>query len=546
MKRSGKPPREGDRARSDPDTDGSGGSRPGDRRLVLWGAAGAAVSLALALAAFDPYLFTGGDNAHYYALARALATGRGYVDLVAPGAPPHVQYPPGFPALLVPFYLLSGGHVVALKAVSWLALAGLLWGVWNLARNDRALPGWVAPAAVWTVGLYPVAQLYAHRLLSDLTYAAVVTLALATLNRTAVAREDGDGIDAAWWIGCALAVAAFYVRAAGITLLAAVVVWALLRRRWRHAASAAAVFAVGTGPWWAWTRLARPPANGGGTGYVEQFTDSELGRSGGAELFGVLGERLRDVAIEYGTYQFPGLFWPGDPPPDLARVAAVLLGGTLLILGVARLLRDRGPAPWDAHVVFALGLLPLWPWIGDRYMLALAPFLWLYLLAGLDTASRYVTRGSRPAIAAAGMATAILLATQIAALPGQWERTRAWLSGDRLEGYPAFWSEYFEAADWIGDHTPEDAVILARKPSLVWYWSERPAVVWPWSPPEERWRFIRETGITHVLVEPSTERALAPTLGPRQDLLTLVHRSPRGGAAVLELAPASPRAPIDR
>jgi hypothetical protein len=37
---------------------------------------GGAVALALAIVAFDPYLFTGGDNAQYYALTHALGGAR--------------------------------------------------------------------------------------------------------------------------------------------------------------------------------------------------------------------------------------------------------------------------------------------------------------------------------------------------------------------------------------------------------------------------------------------------------------------------------------
>ena len=58
------------------------------RRPDRWALAGAIVAIILALALIDPYLFTGGDNIAYYALARALASGRGYVDLMTPGTPP--------------------------------------------------------------------------------------------------------------------------------------------------------------------------------------------------------------------------------------------------------------------------------------------------------------------------------------------------------------------------------------------------------------------------------------------------------------------------
>ena len=56
--------------------------------------------LLLALLAFDPTPFTGGDNAGYIALARSLLEHGAYVDLYDPATPPHTQYPPVFPAVL--------------------------------------------------------------------------------------------------------------------------------------------------------------------------------------------------------------------------------------------------------------------------------------------------------------------------------------------------------------------------------------------------------------------------------------------------------------
>ncbi|HUP20824.1 MAG TPA: glycosyltransferase 87 family protein [Gemmatimonadota bacterium] len=498
----------------------------------MWAAAGGAVALALALARFDPYLFTGGDNAHYYALARALATGRGYVDLVAPGAPLHVHYPPGYPLLLVPVYLASGGSYVALKAVSWLAAGGLLAALWTLARRDPRIPDWAAAAAVWTTGLYAVFQLYAHRVLSDMPYAALVAGSLAALQPAAT----GQGGRRPWVMAGALALAAFYVRSAGVTLLAGIVVFALLRRRWRAALASAAAFGVGVAPWFLWTRLAAESRGRGD--YVGTLAHTPLIAGGDRGRVGEFAERLGDTALEYLTFQLPHLFWPTDPAPDPVRVAAVLLAVPLLAWGAWRLLRAGGPAPWELYLVASIALLPFWPWLGDRYFLTLAPFLWLWLLAGADAASRRFAGSPRPAGYAVALLAGFLLVSGGLAAARQWDRTRAWLAGDEWAGYSAFWADYFRAARWIGDHAPEDAVVLARKPTLAWYFSGRPAVEPPRRrDPEARWTRIRELGVTHLLLEPATEEELRDVLHPRVDRILVAHETPRREVVVLALPP---------
>ncbi|MDX1662015.1 MAG: glycosyltransferase 87 family protein, partial [Gemmatimonadota bacterium] len=250
------------------------------KRPIVWAWVGAAVALVLAALSFDPRLFTGGDNATYYALAEALATGRGYVDLIAPGHPPHAVYPPGYPAFLVPFYWLFSGSIVGIKAASLVAGAVVLWATWRVARRDPAVPAWAAAAAVGLVGLYPVFLDYAHWVLSEMTYLAVTLLAIGAFlgaegYPAGPAGDDGEGSEAdgwtgSWTIGLGLALASFLVRTAGLALLLAALLHALLKRRWRRAGAAAGVTAVGVVPWLLWTS-AHAPATGS---YLEQLLAS--------------------------------------------------------------------------------------------------------------------------------------------------------------------------------------------------------------------------------------------------------------------------------
>lgn len=516
-------------------TEASTGDRRRLRKPATWAAIGAGVSLLVALARFDPLLFTGGDNVHYYALAEALATGRGYVDLVAPGAPAHTQYPPGYPALLAPFHLLSGGSMVALKLVSWLAGGALLGAVWRLARRDPVVPDWVAAAAVWGVGLFGAFQLYAHRALSDMPYVALVAWTLAVVQPTGEG-EDRDRLDARWLGGCGLALAAFTVRTAGVTILAGLVAWALVERRWRRAGVAALASATAVAGWFAWTRR-----GGEGGVYLEQLAGTNpLSRGGeaGGWTAAVTGfaERFGETAVEYATFQFPQLFWPVDPPPLPARAFALVVGGALLAWGAWFALRRRGASPWDGYVLATLALLPFWPWLGDRYVLALVPFLWIWIGLGLDDLARRLFQRPAVAIGTAGVVIAILLGHALAAVPEQWPRTRAWLRGEELAAYDPFWSDYFESARWVGRSAPPDAIVLARKPRLAWYWSRRPAVTYPeYARPEVQWRFIRDAGVTHILFEPYTKEALGEALVPHQDLLARVHEAPGGRVLVFTL-----------
>lgn len=303
------------------------------------------------------------------------------------------------------------------------------------------------------------------------------------------------------------------------------------------------VAAIGAVPWLVWTAR-RPPATGG---YLQQVIASNRlnPESVPLPLVPIL-ERGWDNVLEYSKI-FPQLFWPALPPPLVpaasiplaVRAFALVIGGSFLAFGVWRCLRSRGTAVWDLYVLFTAAILFVWPWTGDRFFLAIAPLLWLYLLVGLDAASRFLTGGSRPAVAVAGTLSALLLVGTVRAVPPQWELTRAFLDGDEFAGYDPFWQDYFQAARWIGENEP-DAVIAARKPTFAWYWSGRPSLVYPFHGDRERtWRFLREQGVTHILWDPMTSGFLIPVLGPHLEDLEVIHAAPHRIVVVVRLPPES-------
>ncbi len=499
-----------------------------------WALVGGVVAMAVALAVFDPYLFTGGDNVAYYALTRALATGQGYVNLIAPGARPETVYPPGYPALLVPFYWVFGGSIVGLKIQSLLAGAIVLMATWGVAARDRGLPAWAPVASVWLVGLAPVFLMYTHFVLSDMSYTAIAVLALWAFG-LADGGEPGAHPSMRWWVvGCVLMLLGFWVRTAGVALIGAVFCWALLRRHWRHAGVVVVAALVGAVPWLWWTAR-RPPATGG---YLQQARGGDrLDPESSAIPVMEFVVRTWENLSYYVQIDLPQLFWPVAPVPISVRTVGAVLGVALIIVGSWSLFRRRGLTVWDLYVLATGAMLLLWPWRGDRFFLTLVPFIWLYLLAGLDRALAFIP-GRRWA---APLVTAVLVLVLVVGVartvPAQWVYTRAYLDGDEMAGYPTFWQDYFEAARWIGEENPQ-AVIAARKPTLAWYWSQQPSLVYPFhGDPDRTWRFLRRRGVTHIIVDPLTQSFLAPMFERHVNDLALAFAGPRRDVFVLRLMP---------
>lgn len=175
----------------------------------------------------EPPAGTDGDYAHYLLHAKALAESRPYSDigyiytemnLVGPRA-----QPPGWPLVLAPFVAIFGTSSAVFKVLVTVLVAafGLTAATYFLRRNQPVAA--FAAAAATPVALE--AQYATGSALSDPLFCLLVWLTLL------VADTDGP---LGWRRGvllAALSVAVLSVRVAGVALLPALLLFALLRQR---------------------------------------------------------------------------------------------------------------------------------------------------------------------------------------------------------------------------------------------------------------------------------------------------------------------------
>ena len=209
-------------------------------RPAALAAALAGLHLAAAAAAFHPTPHSGGDNVAYLTLARSLLEHGAYLQLWDPLAPPHAQYPPGFPLLLAGALAVGITSWTALKALMVLVSAGAVALSYRWMCH-RAAPG-IALGAGLLIALAPGAVANSAWVLSDVPFWAAVMATLWLADRD---RPGG---------ALALAFLALFVRTAGLPLVLAVALWLAWRRRWRQAGAAALMLVLVA---LAWTLRAR-------------------------------------------------------------------------------------------------------------------------------------------------------------------------------------------------------------------------------------------------------------------------------------------------
>jgi nitroreductase len=466
-----------------------------------------AIQAVRALPRLDDMLLYG-DSAIYLLLADSLASGGGYRDVAHPATPPHVHYPPGLPGALAVARLGGAKNIPAAKAL--LLVLGLAAGPAAYAllrpRAGTAIAGLIA---VW-VAVHPDYIRTATMIGSDAPYLLLSLLALLAVEASARQRGWRDWQGIAAWVA---SVAAALTRSVGLALIVVAPIYLAWRKAgptWRARLGAAVLLgmcyaapAVG----WEWWKATNPSPASMSYTTLWQFRDELDWDKGKVAGLGDLIDRFV-VNGRRCTRSLGGLVVGAGSDRQRTVLGLALLG--LIAAGVARALR-RGHWLVEAYlVIVAVGTLanPQQPL--PRYLMTFLPFVLFYpalLLAAGGTA------GHRSAVIAVGLALLTAVATHDVA--------------GRERGLRPPFSEYRDAARWMADNTPPDAVIVSRKPPLSYLWSGRKSVSFPRSRNLALMDAeVRRWGVTHV-VEDSfsalTGRFLGPWLGEHGDDLILVH-----------------------
>jgi hypothetical protein len=168
------------------------------------------------------------------------------------------------------------------------------------------------------------------------------------------------------------------------------------------------------------------------------------------------------------------------------------------------------------YCLFYGAVLCLWQtqWSSERFLASLIPFLFLFIIVGIWCAVSDVPVWIRRIAGTRGATNKGVVPHNA---PRQWHVGVAWvlaavilaanLGGmykyNRLERKTGRdWGNYYQCADWIRANTPSTAVVMCRKPTLLYLRADRKAVSIPFTHNTER--IIDEmerNGVTHIVYD---------------------------------------------
>jgi hypothetical protein len=353
-----------------------------------------------------------------------------------------------------------------------------------------------------------------------------------------------------------LAAAGFLLRTVGVVLLAAWVLEALVRRRFRLALTRGLLAVLPIVLWQvhvvhvrasdAYVRPAyeyqRAPYQHYNVGYAENILmvnafRPELGRADWRELAVRFATNLARMPAALGeAVSEPKRSWTsalahtqrllGQDVLPLRVVWLPLLGlGALVVAGIVVFIR-RSDWLLASILVLSIALLCVTPWPEEfgRYLMPIAPFL--TIAATLPLQRLYIAlraRGSRWPSALGSLALVVflvlLLAFQTLSLVQRFlERDQNGASyvpnrggtGPRFFYHGPAWLDWEQAAAWIGAHAPSGAIVATIVPHQLYLQTGLAAVYPPMEiDPEQAQRLLESVPVSYVIIDELPHRDFA-------------------------------------
>jgi hypothetical protein len=500
------------------------------------------------------------DDGWYLLFAQAIARGDGFTLTSSPIPGLMPTYPPGWPALMSLVFVWAPdvpANIPLLKGLSIAAMLALMPLAWRYFQQ-RGLSSPMAAALTLAVVVTPAFVFLATSTLMSECVFTLAVLAGAFMADRSVNVSDAEPANAmratrATIAAGAIAAAAVLIRSAGLPLPIGIGLLFVWRRRWRQAVLFAATCALCLAPWFLYVATHGAPreqrlAHGGSQAwtYGEQFWMRRAGdSSGGTVGVGDLPARVRDGLIDVfgrdiGAIVLPTLYrgasesgqevvavGGGIPVRDGAVVPAGMgsapgtmivssLLGIVALIGYVRAWR-RGATVAEIVVPVSLLLTVTWPFWAFRFVLPLAPFLYFYLVSGLEVLAGEARRASVVRIAltcaiALNLGDHALYIAQSSTAPQEWVQ-------DSRDADALF--------EWMRTNLKGPGYVASDNPALVYLRAGRQGVTI--DDANRKWQQWKGLGVRYLVNVGSSTRPDA--YGPHQ----VLYQSPTGKLWVVEI-----------
>ena len=443
------------------------------------------------------------DDAWYALLGKSLADGTGYKIISSAAEAIHPLPPPGFSALLSIVFRASPDfpqNVPLLKSVSIAAMMGVGLLTYGYLRRHRQQSREIAGCVAVATALVPAFVFLATSTLMSEGVFTLAQLAAVVLIHRSVEASDARRRLLLTIAAAGLTAAAVLIRSAAAGLVLAMIFWLVYERRWKGAALYAAVVVLSLLPWMTYARLNAPTAeqraaHGGPLAYdyLDQLTMRWAGVPGsGRVTIADIPARIVTNLTNVAARDIGGIFVPAilRGPSESGEEVVSLWGSTGLASGgmgaagetmaISLLLSSivltgfivtvrRRMTVAEFLVPISVAIILLWPFASFRFMLPLIPFLFFYLVVGLQTLTRSAQVARIVLLCVIGLSL-FDHAGYVFHMRRQSEPVQGgWVGSAR---------EVDTALVWIRDNLGSDGIIATTNPALLYLRTGRKSITY--------------------------------------------------------------------
>lgn len=510
------------------------------------------------------------DSAIFCILAQSLLKGH-YLLVSEPNPQPYFTFPPFLSVQLAGLMLLfQNVDPQAMQAVFkgyidilfLLSLPLFYFWVRSLLGSRTAM------VLTLLVGVNPIIFKYTTDILSDTPFWAFSMAAIFSVWQLQKGQDCSGKRSKRWFIlSVALIILCALTRQIGMALVLAFLIALLLRRQWRPFLVALTAFALAVGGWQSYEHFYRS---------AHRSDISSLNQQGVQEVLDQSPIKLeyvkhflvdKPVNLDENRSQANPVILAQNALERVDAYTKVTLNQLVPELKVKQDGRKVNLAHWVGlkvivWVLFALGLFSLWrvfpfgglylslylgvllvyPYISQRFLLPVYPLMLLCLAWGALLVGQAVLRKSpirQPLLTGLGVIlvglalTASLIET-IHWVHAGYQLKVAHVGPSLRKGNRA----YYETLLWMKANTPENSLIIARKPPVVYFYSGRKSTAFPFTRHTDKlFAYVEEKQkrygklYPHLYIFedtafPESERFLKPVAEQYRQRLTLVYTEP--------------------
>ena len=489
----------------------------------------------------SPDISTNGDDAVYYILGKSLASGHGYRNLHIVNAQVATQYPVVFPAFLAITHFFTDKPLLAKILVMCMGClvtlcAFYLFGNW-LGQSACAL------ALCLMIGASAVLNQHAIELLSEIPYVLLSLISLLLLEKSYKAP------DKKWlfWLTIFVSILPMNCRSIGIAFSAAFLLTNLLQKKYKYVLAHFVVVVAAAILFKMLTSWDNP--------YLLQLFqrnsyDPEQGLASFAEMF-------TRITTNIGKYSLEIL--PQNSMPSIAnhnQALSAILGLIMVFFIAVGCIRNffLQSRFLSFYALFYCGILSMWQvqWSSGRFLAGILPPLFFLFFIGIswsiavvfgDKKHAFISRIktlSGPTLPAINKIAIICI--WVVGLTFTLDATVFQLENAGLRKQSSRdWENFNACADWIRCNTPESAIVVSRKPELVFLRAKRQGMIYQFSHDAEKViADIKQKKASYILFDGfywtgTTGKYLYPALVGHPEMYRMVYALRNPDTFVLEI-----------